>query len=94
MISQTSTDEGATWSKPVFLEDEHIGVDNSYGTLAITPSGRIYCLYNMNLDNITKLPSGEACTRTDELGHFVMKYSDDGGRSWSKQRYEVPFTHI
>ena len=45
MISQVSTDEGRTWSAPVFLEDEDIGIDNSYGTLAITPYGRLYCMY-------------------------------------------------
>lgn len=45
----------------------------------------------MNLDNITRLPDGTRCSRTDELGHFVMRYSDDGGRTWSKERYEVPF---
>ena len=26
----------------------------------------------------------------DSLGHFVFKYSDDHGRSWSAQRYEIP----
>jgi hypothetical protein len=29
-------------------------------------------------------------TRVDSLGHFVFKYSDDHGRSWSAKRYEVP----
>ena len=48
-------------------------------------------MYNMNLDNITHLPNGDACGRTDELGHFVMRYSDDAGRRWSDQRYEVPY---
>lgn len=28
--------------------------------------------------------------RVDELGHFVMRSSDDGGRSWS-ERVEVPY---
>jgi hypothetical protein len=26
----------------------------------------------------------------DSLGHFVFRYSDDGGRSWSAQRYDIP----
>jgi hypothetical protein len=26
----------------------------------------------------------------DSLGHFVFKYSDDHGRSWSAQRYDIP----
>ena len=62
------------------------------GTLApYTNFGRLYAMYNMNTDNITRLPSGQKTTRTDEIGHFVMKYSDNSGRSWSKERYEVPF---
>jgi hypothetical protein len=48
-------------------------------------------MYNMNLDNVTHLPNGDPCGRTDELGHFVMRYSDDAGRHWSEQRYEVPY---
>ena len=59
--------------------------------MAISDDGRLFAMYNMNLDNITRLPDGAPCTRTDELGHFVMKYSDDGGRTWSKDRYEVPY---
>jgi hypothetical protein len=50
-----------------------------------------YAMYNMNLDNVTHLPNGDPCGRTDELGHFVMRYSDDAGRHWSEQRYEVPY---
>lgn len=30
-------------------------------------------------------------TRVDSLGHFVFKYSDDNGRSWSRERYDIPF---
>ena len=28
--------------------------------------------------------------RVDSLGHYVFKYSDDHGRSWSAERYDVP----
>jgi hypothetical protein len=28
--------------------------------------------------------------RVDSLGHFVFKYSDDHGKTWSAQRYEIP----
>lgn len=35
-------------------------------------------MYGFNGENITKLPSGAPMRRTDELGEFVLKYSDDG----------------
>ena len=28
--------------------------------------------------------------RVDSLGHFVFKYIDDHGRTWSAQRYDIP----
>ena len=39
-------------------------VDNSYGVLAKGYNGRLYCMYNMNLDNVTKLPNGKPLGRT------------------------------
>jgi hypothetical protein len=30
------------------------------------------------------------CRRVDSLGHFVFKYSDDHGRTWSAKRYDIP----
>jgi hypothetical protein len=76
MISQVSTDRGVTWTAPTYVEPpaEAAYRDNSYGTLAMSASGRLYSIYNMNLDNITTLPNGEKCGRTDELGHFAMRY--------------------
>ena len=39
----------------------------------------------MNLANITHDgPHGKLITRTDMMGGFFMRYSDDGGSSWSK----------
>ena len=29
------------------------------------------------------------CDRVDSLGYFVFKYSDDGGLSWSDERYKI-----
>jgi hypothetical protein len=44
-----------------------------------------------NLHNVTHLPSGKKCSRTDDLGEFVMRYSETAGRSWSAQRWVVPY---
>lgn len=92
VVSISSHDLGATWSAPVVLEPHSGGIDSSYSTLALShKTGRFLAIYNMNLDNVTRLPSGKPAARTDELGHFVMRWSDDGARSWSAQRVEVPY---
>ena len=52
-------------------------------------------LDNLNSENVTCTHPNATrpCStgRNDELGHFVMKYSDDEGRSWSHKRFEVPY---
>jgi len=58
MVAVTSTDAGRTWSTPVLLEP-NTTIDNAYGTIVISPKNRIYCIYNMNLDNVTPLPDGK-----------------------------------
>ena len=41
------------------------------------------------MNRATRFPGG-VCKRVDSLGHFVFKYSDDHGRTWSAQRYADP----
>ncbi len=97
MISLRSTDKGCTWSEPVAIEPPD-GPEASWGVLLKAPGGRIYCFYNHNSDNLREVkadadstfaPEG-ICRRVDSLGYFVFKYSDDHGRTWSKQRYTIP----
>ncbi len=95
VTSLRSPDKGKTWSKPVPLEDPE-GPESSYAVLMKVPSGRIYCFYNHNTDDIRWIkgdkpayPDGK-CTRVDSLGYFVFKYSDDHGKTWSEKRYNVP----
>ena len=56
------------------------------------PSGRIYAFYVYNADNMREVIASTeyARRRVDTLGHYVFKYSDDGGRTWSDERYRVP----
>lgn len=104
VITTRSTDLGRTWSSPVDVEPSD-GPEASYACLLRVPSGRVYCFYNHNTDNIREIapdPAGLAgyvgpnpypdgkVRRMDSLGHFVFKYSDDGGVSWSPKRYEIP----
>jgi hypothetical protein len=100
VVTARSMDCGQTWETPVDVEPAD-GPEASYAVLLKAPpgtpqAGRVYCFYNHNTDNVREViadrpsyPDG-LCRRVDSLGHFVFKVSDDGGRSWSAQRYEVP----
>jgi hypothetical protein len=85
-----SDDAGATWTTGIRLEPP-TNPDNAYGVIVQTTFGRVYVIYNMNLDRVSKLPDGSPISRDDEIGHFVMRYTDDGGDTWSADRYEVPY---
>jgi concanavalin A-like lectin/glucanase superfamily protein/BNR/Asp-box repeat protein len=97
VITVRSTDRGRTWSKPVRLEPAG-GPEASYAVLLKVPvtrsagTRRVYCFYNHNTNNVREVKREDSgvYTRVDTLGHYVFKYSDDHGRSWSTRRYEVP----
>jgi hypothetical protein len=100
VVTARSTDRGRTWSAPVDVEPAD-GPEASYAVLLVAPpgtpqAGRVYCFYNHNTDNVREVIADRSgypdgfCRRVDSLGHFVFKVSDDGGRSWSAQRYEIP----
>lgn len=91
VVSMRSTDHGRTWEKPVDIEPAD-GPEASYAVMLKVPSGRIYAFYNHNTDNVreVKQEDGKMQKRVDSLGHYVFKFSDDQGRSWSTQRYEIP----
>jgi hypothetical protein len=52
----------------------------------VTPYGRIYAFYDFNGDNFQS-PKNQ---RVDELGWYVYRYSDDEGRTWSRERHRLP----
>ena len=95
VVSTRSTDRGRTWSDLVDVEPAD-GPEASYAVLLKVPSGRVYAFYNHNTDNVRRVKADNPpyvdgyCTRVDSLGHYVFKYSDDHGLSWSEQRFDVP----
>jgi hypothetical protein len=93
VTTMRSTDQGRTWSEPVPVEPGDPR-ENSYAVMFKTLAGRIYIFYNHNTDNVREVKCHDGkkvFTRVDSLGHFVFKYSDDHGRSWSAERYDIPF---
>lgn len=84
-----SEDKGVTWTTGIRLEAEGTPT-NSYGNIGLTDFGRLYVIYDMNLKNVTTFPDGKPFTRDDELGYHVWRYSDDGGSTWSQDRYTIP----
>jgi hypothetical protein len=91
VVSMRSTDQGRAWERIVPLEPAD-GPEASYAVLLKVPSGRIYAFYNHNTDNVREVKSENqgVIHRVDSLGHYVFKYSDDHGRTWSAKRYPVP----
>lgn len=91
VVSMRSTDHGRTWETPVDIEPAD-GPEASYVVLLKVPYGRLYALYNHNTDNVREVKREDkgVYTRVDSLGHYVFKYSDDHGRTWSTQRHEIP----
>lgn len=83
VVSTISADHGKTWSELVELEPVD-GPPSVYSLPVVTRSGRVYAFYDYNGDNF-KCPA-----RSDCVGWFVYKYSDDNGRTWSKERYRLP----
>ena len=91
VVTMRSADQGCTWEKIVPLEPAD-GPAASYAVLLKVPYGRIYAFYNHNTDRVMEVKREDkgVYTRVDSLGHYVFKYSDDHGRSWSAKRYDVP----
>lgn len=95
VVTMRSTDQGKTWSKPVDVEPAD-GPEASYAVMLKAKSGRVYVFYNHNTDNLREVKGDNPpyknglVKRVDSLGHFVFKYSDDHGKSWSPKRYEIP----
>ncbi len=87
VISTISEDEGQTWSDPVDIEPP--GPPEASWVMPLkVPSGRVYAFYTYNTPNIAEW-NGQRI-RADTIGDIAFKYSDDGGLTWSDERYRIP----
>lgn len=88
VVSTISADKGRTWSPLVDIEIAD-GPEASWAMPLVTPSGRVYVFYDYNGDRVSTVGNRKN-TRADMLGWYVYKYSDDHGRTWSRERYRLP----
>ena len=91
IVATRSTDYGRTWTPLVDIEPAD-GPAASWAMPLITPKGRVYVFYTYNAQNLREVlaDTDYARRRVDTLGEYAFKVSDDGGRSWSGQRWFIP----
>jgi len=92
VVSLISSDAGRSWQGPFDIEPAD-GPESSWAMpLRVEETGRIYVFYTYNAENRREVATvdGRAFTRVDSFGSYAYKYSDDGGRTWSPRRYEIP----
>lgn len=77
-----SVDNGKSWLAGADIEPSGPKA-SSYAVPYITDYGRIYVLYGYNRSDI------EVAHRSDVVGNYCFKYSDDNGLTWSP-RYIIP----
>ncbi|MEK7675032.1 MAG: exo-alpha-sialidase [Verrucomicrobiota bacterium] len=82
-----SSNQGRTWSHLINIEPAD-GPEASWAVPLVTPGGRVYVFYDYNGDQVETL--GDRRIRADMLGWYVFRFSDDHGRTWSKERYRLP----
>ncbi len=84
-----SMDQGQTWSNPQRIDgpapaDEKGTGMASWGFPVVAAKlGRVYCFYNKN--------TGYRGPGAAETGALRARWSDDDGRTWSKQHVDYPF---
>ncbi len=92
IVATISHDQGKTWSNLIDIEPGD-GPEASWVMPFLAPSGRVYAFYTYNAENLRAVPRGnspEVNKRVDTLGKYMFRYSDDGGRTWSRERFEIP----
>jgi hypothetical protein len=78
MVFLESRDQGASWARiETSLEPLAELRQPSWGTLLLTPAGRLYCFYNL-----------EGAKRGERMS-YVFRFSDDNARTWS-ERHVLP----
>ena len=94
VVSTVSTDKGDSWTPLVNIESESTGGHSRstgwVNNLVAPGTGRQFAFYTFNENNVTTSPlDGSRLANSNLLGSWVFRYSDDSGRSWSRQRFNM-----
>lgn len=95
VLSMKTFDQGKTWENVVPVEDPS-GPESSWGVPFTAPNGRVFVFYVHNTDDLRDLPAddppypGGLTQRMDSHGYYAFRWSDDHGRTWSKERGLLP----
>ncbi|MCF7854147.1 MAG: exo-alpha-sialidase [Candidatus Pacebacteria bacterium] len=92
VVAAITGDQGKTWSQLYDIEPA-TGPEASWVMpLRVPETGRIYAFYTYNKENQreVKTVDGGTFNRVDSFGTYAYRYSDDCGRTWSTERYEIP----
>jgi hypothetical protein len=79
VVATISEDRGATWSELIDIEPSCDKM-TSWATSLLVPGGRVYAIYCYDFDGKSSSVGG----------WLVYRYTDDGGRTWSRSRYRIP----
>ncbi|MBK9168851.1 MAG: exo-alpha-sialidase [Bryobacterales bacterium] len=91
IVATRSRDQGRTWSPLIDIEPAS-GPEASWVMPLLAPSGRVYVFYTYNNKDLRQVNSNSSNTarRVDTVGAYMFKYSADDGRTWSRERFEIP----
>lgn len=87
IVSCRSSDRGETWDALLDIEPAE-GPEASWVMPFLTSYGRVYAFYTFNAEDMREVVGGGK--RVDTLGRYAYKYTDDGGETWSGQRWLIP----
>jgi len=92
VVATISQDQGKTWSDLYDIEPANGPEASWVMPLRVPGTGRIYAFYTYNKSNQREVKTvhGTTYDRVDSFGVYAYKYSDDYGRTWSADRYEIP----
>jgi len=91
IVSCRSRDRGESWGPLVDIEPA-AGPEASWVMPYLTENGRVYAFYTYNAADMRSVIADTEYSRgrVDTLGEYAVKYSDDGGRTWSRKRWFIP----